>query len=301
MIIARSKNYFFGILKLSRYEDYLFAVTITTLLGILFSGANLVWLSLLQVLLVLTSNILAVCFTFMINDIEDAPDDAMNSEKSLRNPVCTGLLSNRSAYFFTFSIALLAIISAFFLGSIPFLLQITTILLGILYSWRRIRLKSIPVLDMVSHGFMLAGLQILCGYFSFTPFQGFKAAWFIPMVFVIFISMYGELLNEVRDFETDKKAGVKHTAALIGEVNAKILMYVLLGIAGIIVISSIMLGHVPVWFIFSIIILSLIFIFLPVFGTFKHRKKNFYNFLLYPVLMSASISLFIWLIIRIIE
>ena len=83
------------------------------------------------------------------------------------------------------------------------------------------------MIDLVSHGLLLAGLQFLCAYFTFAPNGG--AQWIAPFIFVVSISLYGELFNEVRDLEGDLKAGVTHTAALVGERAAHVLMYSLLG------------------------------------------------------------------------
>ncbi len=45
----------------------------------------------------------------MINDVEDAPDDALNPEKVHRNPVSAGLLTPRTARLISFIVALIAL------------------------------------------------------------------------------------------------------------------------------------------------------------------------------------------------
>src|SRR3990170_327081 len=61
---------------------------------------------------------------------------------------------------------------------------------GFLYSWKKIRLKSIPVLDILSHGFMLAGLQFLAAVYAFSPER--VSGWWTLLIFVSAISMYGQ-------------------------------------------------------------------------------------------------------------
>ena len=60
-----------GTIRLSRYREFLWFVMITTLLGAVSSGGVLG----IRLIAVLVANWLAVAFMFMINDVEDAPDD----------------------------------------------------------------------------------------------------------------------------------------------------------------------------------------------------------------------------------
>ena len=78
-----------GIWRLTRFKEYVSFVIITTLLGAAASRGSFGWL----LIGVLVANWLAVGFAFMINDVEDAPDDALNPAKALRNPVSAGVLS----------------------------------------------------------------------------------------------------------------------------------------------------------------------------------------------------------------
>jgi 4-hydroxybenzoate polyprenyltransferase len=76
-----SSNPWEGLIRLSRYKDYAASVAVTTGLGAAAGGATFSW----QLVLVLIANWLAVAYAFMINDVEDAPDDALNPEKINRN------------------------------------------------------------------------------------------------------------------------------------------------------------------------------------------------------------------------
>ena len=127
------------------------------------------------------------------------------------------------------SLRLTAIVSAALyarLGMWPWVVGVTCLIIGYVYSWRLIRLKSIPVADLISHGLMLAGLQFLAAYFTFGPGPAWR--WMFPLTFIVAISLYGQLFNELRDFEGDVIAGVTHTASLLGGRVAHILMMTLL-------------------------------------------------------------------------
>ncbi len=231
-----------GIIRLTRFKDFLCFVVITTLLGASAGNGKFGW----PLIGILVGNWLAVGFAFMINDVEDAPDDALSPRKAVRNPVSARLLSPKAARIASFGVALLALCAFGTLGLIPFLLGGFSVVLGFLYSWRLVRFKTLPFLDMASHCLMLAGLQFLAAYFTFSP--GFNGKWVFPFICVMCISLYGELFNELRDLEGDIKAGLTHTAILLGPRITHIMMLVL-GMIGISagIISIVVVGIIPIW------------------------------------------------------
>jgi 4-hydroxybenzoate polyprenyltransferase len=231
-----------GTIRLSRYREFLWFVLITTLLGVASSGGVFG----IRMITVLIANWLAVAFTFMINDVEDAPDDALCPHKAARNPIVSGMLSHRSGWWVSILVALLSGFLYLLLGFGPAIWGWLGLLLGYLYSWKRIRLKNFPVVDVLSHGMMLAGCQFLAAFYTFSP--GVYWWWIFPFCMTVSISMYGELFNELRDFHKDREAGLTHTALLVGYRPTTVLMYSLLGIgilSAIITLIGIMI--VPFW------------------------------------------------------
>jgi 4-hydroxybenzoate polyprenyltransferase len=241
------KQRFVGIVRLTRYREYLGFVAVTTFLGVIAAQGPLGW----PVLGVLVANWLAVGFAFMINDVEDAADDALDPAKVHRNPVSAGILSPRLAYAASFVIALLAAAVYAWLGRQPFMVGALCLLLGFFYSWRPVRLKAIPVADLISHCLMLAGLQFMAGYVTFSTELGPR--FFLPFTFVMVMSMYGELYNEMRDLEGDRKAGVRHTASLLGPRVTNRLMVVLL-ITAIVtgLVAEFVYWIIPLWVIATV-------------------------------------------------
>jgi len=284
-----------GIVHLSRYREYTTTVIITTLLGFLATGLRFDAGYIPQMFAVLLANLLAVAFSFMINDVEDAPDDARDRSKAVRNPVSAKYISANVSYIASGLVAFLSVIIFYFVGQIPFFLGTSTVILGFLYSWKLIRLKNIPVFDLISHGLMLAGLQLLCAYYALVPFTGFHTAWLLPFLFVTAISIRGQFVNQIRDFECDKKAGLKNTSAIIGIKNADLLMKVFLGMGVLICVIAIITKFFPLW----IIIMMLFFaFFLNIYGgrtkpDGKHRPEE--TILLQNSLLTASlITLGLW-------
>lgn len=282
-----------GLIRLTRYREYVTTVVITSMLGFLATGVRLNVNMLPRMSLVLFANVLCVAFAFMLNDIEDANDDTKDKLKIIRNPVSAKYISPNIAYAASIATAAVSLTISYFVGYVPFLLCFSTIALGGLYSWKFIRLKSIPILDLLSHGLMLAGLQLLCAYYTLVPFTGFHASWILPLLFVVAISIRGQLFNQIRDIECDKKAGLRHTTVVIGLGSANILMSILLVIAGGILIYGLTTQIIPGWLLLISIPLGLIFLKDPI-SKYKTSQglENTYNFQA-PVLIISLISLFL--------
>jgi 4-hydroxybenzoate polyprenyltransferase len=214
-----------GVWRLLRFNDYAGSVVFTTCLGVAAAGGTFGW----KMVLVLLANWLVVGFAFMYNDVEDAPDDARDPKKVQRNPVTAGLISPNAANLASFAVALLGFLLFLPLGVVPTILGGITVVLGFLYSYRPLRLKGIAVVDVVSHALMLSSFQLLCGYFTFS--DTLNTAYIAPLLSMTTASAYGQLYNQVRDFEGDQLAGLKNTAGLLGKPTAVLLLQALLTIA----------------------------------------------------------------------
>lgn len=247
-----------GLIRLTRFRDFLAFVCITTFMGAIAAEATLSW----RLLLVLIANQLAVGFAFMINDVEDAEDDALNPAKVNRNPISSKDVSHRSGYVYSFIVAGIAVIFYAFLGWVPFILGCISLMSGFFYSWKPVRLKNIFLVDMLTHCFMLAGLQYLPAYYSFQNQMTIKGLF--PLLFVILFSLYGELFNELRDLEHDLQAGLRHTAAILGY---KVTFWLMVGIAALGILSGIItlffINFMPVWLLITLFVLVALFLIPP--------------------------------------
>lgn len=121
---------------------------------------------------------------------------------------------------------------------------VLTLLLGWLYSWRRVRLKAWPVVDVVSHALMLSALLVLAGYYACAPGLG-RAGW--VALGAGLISAYGQLYNQMRDYDTDRAAGLRNTAALLGRRAARGVMFGCLGLAAVVLGATMVAGLWPAW------------------------------------------------------
>lgn len=289
-----------GMIKLTRYREYVAFVTVTTLLGVLCTGMHLSVWDIPRIIIVLAANLLSVGFSFMINDVEDAPDDALNPDKVKRNPISAQLMTRRSGYFASIGVAIFSFFLFFFLGTLPFIVGAFSLLLGLTYSWRMIRLKGIPALDLLSHGLMLAGLQFMTGYFTVYPHLSLSRSFLLPFFMLFTFSMYGELFNEMRDFKYDRLAKLSHTASFIGRAKTLLLMKGLLLIASLTITLSVIGGILPIWWILLIACICGFLLMLQ-------RKFTASNILRLPtsemqgtIINSTTIALVSWIFLRII-
>lgn len=220
-----------------------FVVPLTVLGALLATRPNGIALD-WRLLAVTFGNILAVAYAFMINDIEDAPDDARDPARAARNPISMGEIGVRVGYNACRVVAAITLIMYALGGLWALGIGIVTLLLSHLYSWRPVRLKAWPVTDVVSHSLMLSGLLLLAGYFAYHTQPGI--VWFVAAA-VTLVSVYGQLYNQLRDFEMDKAAGLFNTAIVLGERRTRIVMYASIGLAAACLLTAIVQGVFPLW------------------------------------------------------
>jgi 4-hydroxybenzoate polyprenyltransferase len=233
-----------GLLRLTRWQDHLLFTIPATLLGVNMALDAPNQSPDARVLLVLAANSLAVTFAFMVNDIEDAPDDARDPERAARNAVAIGAITPRTGWIASGVVGMLALGLFAGVNALTLRTGALTLLLGWLYSWRAVRLKALPVIDVIAHLLMLSSLLFLAGYFAFKRDLG--AAWWITAG-VGFISAYGQLYNQLRDYDMDQAAGLRNTASVLGARYTQWAMYVCLA-AGIMCLGiSALVGLWPVW------------------------------------------------------
>jgi 4-hydroxybenzoate polyprenyltransferase len=233
-----------ALVKLSRWREHVpYTVPLViggAMLAVHIRDVSLDW----RLLAVLIANILAMAFAFMINDVEDAPDDALHPRKQQHNVISSGELTGKdgalaSAATFLVSLALYAIGGwwSFGIGG-------ATLVLSYLYSAHPFRLKARPVTDVISHALMLSGLLMMSGFFTYHHAP--DAAWFV-IIGVTLISAYGQFYNQIDDYEVDKAAGLQNTVVLLGAATTRLLMYTALIGGGLSLFIGAWLDVFPAW------------------------------------------------------
>lgn len=272
-----------GLLRLTHFNQYAWFVVITTILGITSAKGHFTW----HFAAVLAANFLAVGFAFMVNDIENAPDDALAPTKVNQNPIASGLLTPQIARFGAFTTALLTIFLFALLGWLSLLFGLLSLVLGYLYSARAIQLKAIAFWNLITQCLMLAGLQFLTGYFSFQ--NHLIRQWYWPFIFVLTISIYAELRYGTFKIRSYPDRAINPTDAKTS--HALVLIVLLLGLfSGY--ISFISLNLIPLWVILILLVLTALFL-LPLIVRSRNRENRsaVQTSLLRPLERAAAIAL----------
>ena len=235
---------FVAVIRLSRWREHVpFTIPLTVFGGLLAlepQAAAADW----RLFAVLAGNVLAMSFAFMLNNIEDARDDALDPQKMRRNVISNGQLSRREGVWFTI-IAFAAALGLYLAsGVLTLVIGGVTLALCYLYSAHPFRFKARPLTDVVSHALMLSGLLVAVGYFTYGAEPG--EVWLVIAAASLF-SAYGQFYNQVVDYEVDKAAGLKNTAVLLGKGPTSMLGHLSIAVALLCMLAAILQGLFPVW------------------------------------------------------
>lgn len=233
-----------ALLRLTRWPEHVPFTLAATLLGANMAAHHADATLDGRVLTALTANALAVTFAFMVNDLADAPDDARDPARAARNAIASGVLAARTGWAASGVVGAAALALYAALPAPAALTGGAALLLGLLYSWRPVRLKAQPIADVIAHLLMLSALLVLAGYLAFDDAPG-RVGWAVAAAGLI--SAYGQLYNQVRDDAQDRAAGLHNTTALLGAARARMAMHVCLGAAGLLLALTVLLGLWPLW------------------------------------------------------
>ncbi len=191
------------------------------------------------VIIAIIANYLMSVSSFLYNDMEDREDDANTPTKKFINPFGYKIWSLKLGYILLAIIGIISIILSYIIGGFVLaFIAITNLLVGYLYSLKNLRLKSMPVFDVLSHSYLLGGATII--YFIFLPGAVIDYIT-ITMTIALFIASFGsDFLHEYHDFDDDKNAGLNNSASYIGKKPSLYLSVVLISIAVILGVVTIL-------------------------------------------------------------
>ncbi len=238
------------VFRLVRVPEFAHFILLTTLVAARLAGARLDW----RLLAILLVNMLAAGFGFVINEVEDAPADMLHPLKRRRNPIAAGRLSRRAGLAVAIALGGIALGLSALLGWAVFVISLVSLVLAWAYSWRSIRLKAMPLVDLLEHSWGLAGQQFVLTYLALGG-EAWHVVWPV-LAALMLVSMYGQFYNELHDLETDRRAGIRTTAVFIGQRAARVLMYMLL-VGGIAMFVLACWQRVVPWWLFVVPLLIL--------------------------------------------
>jgi 4-hydroxybenzoate polyprenyltransferase len=222
------------LLRLTRIKTFLPKLIFIPPLIFLISPQNLFSYKIIIVFLI---NVFLTASVYAINDVEDAEDDYHDLKKRKRNPISNGDLTKKQGRLIAFLLLFIGLSLLLTISYLVFLVGSALISVGIIYSWKPIRLKSKPIIDLISHAIACGGLQFSIAYLAFRSFDPL----FISFLMVVIpISFASDISQQFRDFEVDRKTKINNTLQKFGESGPKKLMVVLAAIVmiGCVAISS---------------------------------------------------------------
>jgi len=170
-----------------------------------------------RALIALTAGIFYVAYSFAINNCFDIDTDAQNPQKHRKNPIASGELSFKAGVSSSLLIALTGLVFAYFTNPIMFAIYLTMLGLSTFYSIPP-RLKSKPIVDIMSHGLFFGALPFLFGAYL----DGMLSKPEITMsVALALYSFAMGIRNQLEDYESDLKANLKTTSIVIGKTLAE--------------------------------------------------------------------------------
>jgi 4-hydroxybenzoate polyprenyltransferase len=203
-------------------------------------------------------------FGFVINDIADAELDRKAGK--LRNPVASGDLSVAEAWALVLVLLGVAALSTFLLSFLNMLLGILVIMLFGGYSFG-LRAKTRPGLDVVCH----ASWNAIYGGMAYSVYRplDFVGAGLSVMLFLL--SMLAQLVNEVRDYDSDRGM-IKTTVTLVGKKRALKACVVLLFLVLALFVSVVLVGGLP-WILLAFSP-SIIFFVAPIINALRNEQRE---------------------------
>jgi len=206
MFISKVQQYISLLLQFTRISEYYGSIFFISCLGLFFAGIT----DSFRIVMVVIANITAVAFSFMFNDIEDAEDDRKDSSKAARNPIAADLIGRGWAYFFCMISVIVAGLIYYVLGWPTFFFGFLSIASSFLYSWKPIRIKSLPVIDVVAHAVQLGTTQ----FFAASSLNlSISTTIVLAAISIFFMSAIADINNELRDYDVDRAANLSNTAS----------------------------------------------------------------------------------------
>jgi 4-hydroxybenzoate polyprenyltransferase len=180
----------------------------------------------IEALIVFSANLCLTAFGYIYNDLEDADDDYNDPKKRKRNPISSGEITKNQSIFVNLVLLSLGLYLLNLINSFVFVLGIIYAFVGFVYSWKTLRLKSKPILDLISHMLFLGVLQFLTTYVAFRELDLSIAPF---LMIIIPISVMNEILHELEDYEIDRDTMIKNTVQSFERSDIKRFLLVLLG------------------------------------------------------------------------
>jgi len=199
-------------IRLSRIPEYYHVLLLIFPLIFVISPSNFLTT---KTAIIFCANLLLTAFGYAFNDIEDADFDYHDREKRNRNLIASSMITKKHGYIYCAILVTTGLFLLSFINSSVFIMGVILVIVGFFYSWNGYKLKSKPLIDLLSHVIFLGEMQFLITYLAFRPLEMLV----VPFLMIIVpFSVMNEILQGIRDFEIDRSTNIENTVQK-GSVN----------------------------------------------------------------------------------
>jgi 4-hydroxybenzoate polyprenyltransferase len=164
----------------------------------------------------------AQMFLFAGNDYYDRHVDALDKKKRKRNPICAGKVTPIEAIILLVATAAIALIVSLIFNFLAFLFTALALFVFYFYTAEPIRFKRRVGLDVLSHAIFINTFPFLIAMIALWDFH-FEA---IFLLFVlVFRSATAQILQEIRDYNVDKKVE-QNSVIVLGQKTSAWLVFI---------------------------------------------------------------------------
>jgi homogentisate phytyltransferase/homogentisate geranylgeranyltransferase len=168
--------------------------------------------NLIPFLVFIISILCLTSFTFAINNYFDADSDKENPRRKHINAIASGRISKNTGILIILLLAIITLLISFFYKIEVFLFSGFLLFFGWSYSAPPLRLKGLPVMDVIWHffGFFLGIIwsSLIAGNIGLIT-------WLVAFSLGIF-SAVGQVCNHIIDYSFDKESGTNTFAVWAG-------------------------------------------------------------------------------------
>jgi 4-hydroxybenzoate polyprenyltransferase len=155
----------------------------------------------------------AQIFLFASNDYFDRHVDALDKKKRLRNPVCTGKVTALEVWILLIATAVISLVVSLLFNTLTFIFTAVALFVFYFYTAEPLRFKKRVGFDVLTHAFLINVFPYFLAMIALWDFH-FEA---IFLLFVLIVrSAVAQLLQEIRDYEVDKKVE-RNTVIALGQ------------------------------------------------------------------------------------
>jgi len=155
----------------------------------------------------------AQIFLFASNDYFDSHIDALDEKKSLRNPICNGRVTTKEVWALLIATAIISLVVSLFFSLFAFLFTAFALFVFYFYTAEPLRFKNKVGADVLSHGIFINTFPY---FFCLIALWNFSSGAVFLLAVLIMRSAIAQLLQEIRDYEVDKKVE-RNTVVTLGQ------------------------------------------------------------------------------------